>query len=238
MLNIEFMDKQTQKTLLKTVNKNYQEIADDFAKTRQKFLWPGLLRIAKIVKEDEKILDIGCGNGRLLQAFENSINYLGIDKSSNLIKIAKKENQGKNINFKQGCILNLGAIPEHNFDYIFCIAVLHHLPGQDLQIQAIKQLKNKVKPNGKIIITVWNLWAQKKYRNLIWKFWLLKLINKNKMDFGDILFDWKKPNSAELSQRYYHAFRKSELKKIIKKSGLKITEIHSDKHNIYLVLEK
>ena len=233
------MDKQTTKNLLKIVECNYQKIADDFNQTRKKYLWPGIIKIAQIIKPGDKILDVGCGNGRLLETLkEKSADYLGVDKSTELIKIAEKKYQSEKIKFRPGCILELGQIPEINFDYIFCIAVIHHLPGKNLRIQALKQLKNKVAENGRIILTVWNLWSQKKYQKLIWKFWFLKLIGKNKMDFGDVLFDWKNPQGEKVSKRYYHAFCGHELKKIVKKSGLKIAEFYKDKHNFYLVLKK
>ncbi|MFA5197665.1 MAG: class I SAM-dependent methyltransferase [Patescibacteria group bacterium] len=235
------MNKQTQKNLLKIVKENYEEIADQFNETRKKYIWPGLLELAKTIKAEDKILDVGCGNGRLLEAFKNrKINYLGIDSSKPLIEHAQKlypEN-----NFRVGDILDLGKIPEINFDYVFSVAVLHHLPGQDLQIAALKQIKNKVSENGKIIIIVWNLWNQKKFRKLIIKFFLLKLIKKNlpvgKMDFGDILFDWKNPNGEKISRRYYHAFTKMGLRKIIKKSGLKIEKLYKDEFNYYAILKK
>ena len=92
--------------------------------------------------------------------------------------------------------------------------------------------------DGKIIIAVWNLWGQKKFKKLVFKFALLKLIKKNKMDIGDILFDWKNSKGEIVSRRYYHAFTKRELKKIIKKAGLKIEKIYKDKFNYYAVLKK
>jgi len=129
-----------------------------------------------------------------------------------------------------------------NFNYVFSIALFHHLPGNDSRIAALRQLKNKVSENGKIIIVVWNLWSQPKLLKLILKFSLLKLIKKNlpagRMDFGDILFDWKNPSGQAQSRRYYHAFTKIGLKKIIKKAGLKIDKIYKDKYNYYAILKK
>jgi len=243
------MDRQTQKQLLDIVKRNYEEIADDFSETRKRHLlplWGELVKITENIKDGDKILDAGCGNGRLLEVLKDKeINYLGVDSSEKLINIAKSRFQTTNtqrlkpnIQFQVGDILELGKVSEINFDYVFCIAVLHHLPGKDLQIAALKQLKNKIKPTGKIIITTWNLWSQKKYRKLILKFILLKVIKKNKMDIGDILFDWKNSQGEIVSQRYYHAFRKRELKKIIKKAGLKIEKIYKDKYNYYMILRK
>jgi len=134
--------------------------------------------------------------------------------------------------------LELGRLPQLNFDYVFCVAVLHHIPGENLQIDALKQLKNKVKPGGRIIVTVWNFWNKKKYVRLILKFWFLRFFGKNKMDLGDILFDWKSTSGERIGQRYYHAFRWSELNKIIKKAGFAIDNKYSDEHNYYIVLKK
>jgi SAM-dependent methyltransferase len=235
------MDKQTQKNLLNLVKSSYEEIADQFNETRKKYLWPELIELTKKIKAGDKILDVGCGNGRLLEAFKDKkIDYLGIDSSDNLITHAK--NLHSKNKFIIADILDLGKIPEINFDYVFSVAVLHHLPGQNLRIASLRQLKNKVAENGKIIIVVWNLWSQPKLRKLIFKFALLKLIKKNlpagRMDFGDILFDWKNPNGETASRRYYHAFTKRGLKKIIKKAGLRIEKIYKDKYNYYAILKR
>ncbi len=230
------MNKKTQKEILDIVKKNYSEIAEHYSETRKKWLWPELIDLTKDIFANARVLDVGCGSGKLLKVLqEKKIYYLGIDSCVELLKQAKE--QFPDYKFSKGDILNLGAINELNFDYIFCIAVLQHIPGKDLQIKALKQLKNKLSKNGKIILSVWNLWNQKKYRKLIWKFQLLKLINKNKMDFGDILFDWKNPQGENISQRYYHAFCLFELKRIIKKSGLKIEKIYKDKYNIYAIIK-
>jgi len=58
------------------------------------------------------------------------------------------------------------------------------------------------------------------------------------MDLGDLLFDWKNSAGQAVSQRYYHAFTKRELKKISKQAGLKIERLYQDKYNYYAVLTK
>lgn len=228
------MDKQTQQELLKIVEKNYNDIAEDFHETRKKYLWPELLNLTSEVKNGDSVLDVGCGNGRLLEAFKDrEVKYLGVDNSEELIKFAKEQYPDRE--FSVANILELGKVPQMNFDHVFSIAVLHHLPGEKLRVDALKQLKNKVKNDGKIILTVWNLWPQKKFFKLIIKFFLLKLIGKNKTEFGDIVFNWK---GIVGKRRYYHAFREKELKDIAKKAELKIEKIYKDKYNYYLVLKK
>lgn len=231
------MNKATQKELLNIVKRNYEEIADHYSETRKKHLWPELEKLTQDIKPGSKVLDVGCGSGKLLMALENkNIRYLGIDQCKKLLNSA--EAQFPSAKFNIGDILNLGEINELDYDYVFSIAVLQHIPGHDLQIKALRQLKNKISQNGKIIISTWNIWNQEKYRKLIWRFWLLKLVGKNKMNFGDILFDWKNPEGNSISKRYYHAFTIFELKRLIKKSGLKIERIYKDEFNIFAVLKK
>ena len=99
-------------------------------------------------------------------------------------------------------------------------------------------MKSKIKDQGKIIITVWNLWSQDKYKKLIFKFALKKLLGGNRLDFGDIIFNWKNNQGREISRRYYHALTKRQLKKIAAKAGLKVNKLYKDEHNYYLILEK
>lgn len=229
------MRKDTINNLVKIVRKNYEQIADHYAETRKKQPWPELIEMAKDIQVGQKVLDIGCGSGRLLEVLQDKkITYIGIDPCEKLLENARKQYSGMNIEFRTGNILELGDFPEYNFDHVFSIAVLHHLPGTELRLNALRQLKNKIKQDGRLLITVWNLWDNKKYNRLIWKFLMLKFFGKNKMDFGDILFDWKDNTGKIISQRYYHAFTKHELKKLLKKAGLKIKSINKDEHNYYI----
>ena len=235
------MNKQTEQELLKIVKHNYTAIADSFVETRKKAIWPELAKLADQVSDQESVLDVGCGSGRLFNLFQDrSVNYIGIDNCSQLLTAGQTNfvNSHNKPQFKEIDILELNQLPQINFDHIFCVALLHHLPGERLRIQALRQLKNKAKPGGRIIITVWNLWAHHKYRKLIIKFWLLKLLKKNQMDFGDILFDWQDPKIQTYNQRYYHAFTKKQLAKIAKGAGLKINQLYQDQYNYYLIAER
>jgi len=231
------MNKQTQKKLLEIVKKNYEEIADEFNETRKKPLWPMILEIVQRTRDGDRILDVGCGNGRLLNAFaEKKIDYLGVDASQRLIKLAQENFPERK--FTMCDILDLGDLPDYGFNQVYSIAVLHHLPGRDLRVAALRQLKNKTKDDGLIIISVWNMWRDEEKRKRIWKFFLFKLIGKNNMDFGDALFDWIGADKNMVSQRYYHAFTRRELKSIVREAGLKIDEFKKDEFNYYLILKK
>jgi len=219
------------------VKDNYETIATDFDLTRKTALWPTAKEYCQNISAGQKVLDLGCGNGRLFAEFKNrSIVYLGIDNSSTLIELAKKNfPEGK---FMVGDILDLNKIisREEKYDYIFCLATLQHIPGRKLRIELLKNIKDQLAPNGEVIISNWNLWSSK-HKKLIFKFALLKILGRNKLDFKDIIFSWKSNQGEALSDRYYHAFSGRELKKLAMVAGFKTIQLKKDQYNYWLYLK-
>lgn len=231
------MDQKIVEQLLSVVKNNYETIAVDFDLTRKKEVWPKMRELAESVKDGNNILDVGCGNGRLLEALvDKKIKYLGVDNSEALIKIAK--NNYPYNEFRVGDILKLEQETENNFDYIFCLAVLQHIPSRELRLRALEQMKNKLASNGILVISVWNLWRNKKYRPLIFKNYWLKIIGRNKLGFNDLLFPWVNNRGEKSSERYYHAFTKKELKKLARLAGLKSQKLERDQYNYWYILKK
>ncbi len=222
--------------LLAVVKGNYDEIADEFSVTRKKYLWPELLKLTERVKDGDSILDVGCGSGRLARAFAGKqVEYVGIDNSLKLISIASQEHAGKGMHFFKGDITavdDISILKSKKFDHIFMIAVLHHIPSQELRVKTVFRIGRLLKQGGSMVISVWNMWNQARYTGLIAKYAFGKLFGNNDYDFGDILFPW----GAGKSIRYYHAFYGAELKRIAAKSGLGLERFYSDQRNYYMVL--
>jgi len=229
------MNKKIQEKLLNIVKNNYEETAAEFDKSRQGLVWPELSKLAEALMPDFRVLDIGCGNGRLLNVLKDKVkkeNYLGIDLSENLIALAKKNYPA--YDFMAADILDLDKMDIGQFDFIFSIAMLHHLPGRDLQIKSLKILSEKLEFGGTMVISVQNFWHRKKYLKLLLKYFWRKIFGREKVDFGDIIF----PGFKNKSERYYHAFTFCGLKKISQAANLKIIKLYKDKFNYYLILRK
>jgi 2-polyprenyl-3-methyl-5-hydroxy-6-metoxy-1,4-benzoquinol methylase len=225
------MKEKTRKKLEKIVKNSYSQTAEEFSLSREKEIWPKLKEMADIVENNTKILDLGCGNGRLLKAFEGKkIDYLGCDQEKKLISIAQK-----NWPNNKFIVSSLEQIPNESFDYIFIIAVIHHIPSREKRLEVFKNLIKHLKPKGKIIVSVWNL--RKTRPKLILKTYFKHLF-KESLEFGDVLFPWKKNKGQELVTRYYHAFSKRGLKNLAKKTGYKIEKIEEGKFNIWLIISK
>ena len=230
------MDKLTEQYLLEVVKSNYENIAVDFSATRQNLRWLDLESYTAKVLADQSVLDVGCGDGRLLSSFKNGFRcYVGVEPSAALAKIAQEKGEREKVKVVVGDILKLNKNITEKFDWVFCIAVLHHIPGCNLQIEALKKLRERLNDNGRIVISVWRMWQWPKLRTEIIKQALKKIIGLNKMDLGDILFDWKK---GERSLRYYHFFTERGLRKIIAQAGLEIEHWERGEKNHYVTLKK
>jgi len=236
------MDPKHAKELVDKTKNDFDKIADEFSKSR-KDLWPELKKLKRYVKGDEKILDLGCGNGRLFEIFstqdrsvlgEKKVDYTGIDISSKLIAKANKEYGDY---FKVGDMLSL-PFSDNYFDSIWSIAAFHHIPSKELRLKALKEMHRTLKKNGLVIMTCWNLY-QFRYLKLILKFTFSKFFKKSKLDFKDIFVPWGKMGT----NRYYHAFTKNELKNLFRNNGFKIQELrflrrNDKKTNILIVAKK
>ena len=215
------MRQKTINHILQQTRDIYNRIASDFSQTRA-FNWPGFEKLIGRVKPGIKILDLGCGNGRMADIFRNkAVSYLGIDNSEKLIDLARLRQAGhENFSFKVGDMTKLENLKE-SFDLILVIASLHHLPTQKLRTLFLKEVSRLLKKNGRAIISVWNLWSPKYWRY----FFDYRTKVKNKvLNLNDVFIPWK--TKGEWQMRYVHAFTAGEFKKILSLSGLRIEDIY------------
>jgi ubiquinone/menaquinone biosynthesis C-methylase UbiE len=208
-------EKYAQKLLL-NVESHYSSISEKFSRTREvpwmemKFLFDCY------INENDRVLDLGCGNGRFYELIRKKVNYFGLDNSNKLISIAKKKYP--EAVFRKGDVLKI-PFPDNSFDKIFSISVLHHIPSQNLREKFIEECERVLKKDGLLIITVWDLWQKTIIRKKIIKNYFLKLIGKSNLDFNDAIVAWH-----GISNCYVHCFKLSELKKLVEKNGFKIID--------------
>ena len=212
------MKKSTAQKLLKFSEEEYDTYAREFSDSRP-FFWRELEHLNKFIKNGDKILDIGCGNGRLLNLFKGvEIDYTGIDSSKELIEIAKK-NHGNERKFIHANALSL-PFQDKTFDTVFSIAVLHHVPSKKFRRCFITEVNRVLKPKGTLVLTVWNIRQWRFLKTHLLHF-IKKIIGRSDLDFGDtiIYFGQKK------RERYVHAFSKRSLCQLLEKNGFTVSSI-------------
>ncbi len=225
-----------QKLLQKTIE-DYSAIAEDWYHSRQGKFWPDILFFQQYVKTGDKVLDVGCGNGRFLAVLEDKdIDCTGLDNCQPLLDIARARFKDK-AKFVQGDVLNL-PFADGQFGVVVCIAVLHHIPSRELRMKALSELKRVLKSDGTLILAVWDIY-NRQYAKIVLKYFLLKIFGQQPMDFKDVLI----PFNHKVN-RYLHGFTPGEFKKLVESSKLKIVEIGKSQktkrgnRSIYIIAQK
>lgn len=216
------MKKEYAKFLLNKTTDDYNRMAPKFSSTRR-VLSNDMLDFINYVKAEDKILDLGCGNGRLVDLFkEIDVLYTGADTSKELLKIAQSKYP------KRGFVLTDPLklpFDSNSFDLVFNLAVLHHLPSIETRLKYLKEIRRVLKKEGKLILSVWNL--EPKYSKIKL---LAERIKNPRFDFGDLLIPFKDKDQI-ISNRYLHCFGKEELKKLILKSKFEIIDSYTKQRN-------
>jgi len=233
------MKKEYAEYLLKKTKEDYNKIAENFTRSRE-FIPEDIRNLGEYTIPGEKVLDLGCGNGRFYKVLrDKKVDYFGIDFSEELIKIAKNDYQ--KAKFRVTNVLNL-PFPNNFFDKVYSISVLHQIPSREFRLQSLKEARRVLKPEGLLILRVWNIFKRPNFYKLFFKYSILKIFLKSKLDFFDVFLPWKDSKGKIILERYYHCFSKKELKKIVRAAGFEIKEIWGSglgkRSNIYLTAEK
>lgn len=215
----------------------YIRFADDFSRTRQG--WPpGFERILPHFHPATNVLDVGCGNGRLLMFLVDhgwGGNYLGLDHSAELLASAV-EGAGRvtgpaslrsAVHFAQADLLEPALVENARllgasrgfpgaFDTIACLAVLHHIPGADERSRLIANCSSLLTPGGALIISTWQFLGAPRLRSRILP-WTTVGLQDNSVEPGDYLIGWGR---GVAGRRYCAAIGEAALVALASKAGL------------------
>lgn len=114
----------------------------------------GLQLVTALIKEREcrSVLDVGCGDGRLLRELSAECSHLilrGIDYSNRAIQLARALNPS--LDFAVRDILCEPA--SETYDVVTLIEVLEHIPLPDVE-RFVAECARLVAPRGRLILTV------------------------------------------------------------------------------------
>ncbi|MBI2453191.1 methyltransferase domain-containing protein [Candidatus Peregrinibacteria bacterium] len=274
------MNEKTARALLEKVKFDYDSIAYDFSKSRDCF-WHEFSEFLPFISdhfgkmddrsrlngsdqsfpshEPLRILDLGCGNGRLFGFLSNSLKngfeYTGIDNSVAIIHEAQKrygrDEASGGVPFSSALFLEAKKCVRHRsqlkprfivsdmlflpfhemtFDTVFSLASLHHIPSRAFRIKALNEIHRVLKSDSICIFLIWNLW-QKKYFVSFLRSFIRFIVTLGQYDFNDLFIPWQ-----DKIFRYYHAFTFFGLKRIVKKNGFKI--LYSSKGRNFIIIAK
>ena len=100
------------------------------------------------INSKSKVLDIGCGRGKILGSLSTKLNFknkpLGID-------IINHKDRDKRINFKKINAINFSSKDKQKFDLILIKQTIHLMKLNEIK-KILYLLKKKLNPDGKIFI--------------------------------------------------------------------------------------
>lgn len=213
---------------------DYNSFAKKFANSRKNMKWEEVEYFLSLIDANEPLLDIWCGSGRLLEAYQDYFSrfpkeYNWLDMSEGLLLEAKK--QYPDYDFFQANMLEAEKVLNpKKFKNIFLIASFHHLQNLEEREKMMVVLKQLLDTDGKIYMTNWSLDSS---------------VNQEKYSENFIAWSTNMYGSKDYSikfwefERYYHSFSLEELEYLAKKTGFNILEnrLFDTEKNIITILQ-
>ncbi len=138
--------------LMINVNHDSKSLAEKYDKVSGYQYINGLALVKKLnISSRHKVLDVGCGTGRLTLEVAGKVDHItGIDPSSQRIEVARKkltQMNLENVTFELGNSDEIGRYGEDVFDVIYLNAVFHWINDKE---EALNNIYRTLKPGGKL----------------------------------------------------------------------------------------
>lgn len=215
----------------------YDAEAKKYAQTREKHRSEAKIFLDEIQNNEKKtikILEFGCGWGRLLKYIKDisgkKIQYIGVDLSQELLNIAKKQIKAtdKHIQATFVCddITNaIKAYKQESFDYIIGIASFQHIPSRKERFYLMKNFYRLLHYDGKLMMTNWSFSSRflAKFQSEMIKAIGKYIVSRGKKEWNTILIPWK--SQRQVFWRMYHIFTRKELVALHVLSGFLVNKL-------------
>jgi len=143
----EYWEKRAEMSLKSVGQKSYSE---ELNRMETEILFDTLSKEVGVFLNGKRILDIGCGIGRVLSFYSNfSSDVFGVDFSTNMLNICKNNVTSAKLVNGDACSL---PFRDECFDLVSAIVVLQHIINDTKRECAIKEMIRILKPKGVIII--------------------------------------------------------------------------------------
>lgn len=215
----------------------YDAEAQKYAKTREKHRSEADIFLDEIKNNDKRtlrILELGCGSGRLLNLLTKITNkkftYIGVDISREILKIARTQvkSSHKHMQTTFVCEDMLKAVKEYkqeSFDYIIAISSFQHIHARKERFFLMKNFYRLLKYDGKLMMTNRSFSSRfiSKYQKELLKSILRRVLSRGKKQRNDILIPWK--SQRRTFWRFYHVLTRKELAALSVLSGFITTKL-------------
>jgi SAM-dependent methyltransferase len=109
----------------------------------------------------KRMLDIGCGLGRMERGFSQMFGEVwGLDVSGEMIAQATQLNEAfQNVKFVKGNGIDLSLFLDEYFDFVFSYITFQHIPEKNIILSYLSEIQRVLKPGGLFKILLRRPWS-------------------------------------------------------------------------------
>lgn len=235
------MDEKTIHALNAINHSFYDEFASAFSETRRD-PWPGWENLLPLLQGRPegpiRILDLGCGNGRLgaylsdaMPERRSTLHYTGIDTSPGLLGEVRSRNLPI-AGVQTECFdLVTAPVASHlgtrRFALIALFGLIHHLPSEARRAGLLRLLASHLEPDGILAFACWRFEAFERFRAKVrpWSEFNARspdAIDEGQLEPGDHLLPWGDGSGV----RYCHFVDDSEAERLVQATNLEVARCY------------
>jgi ubiquinone/menaquinone biosynthesis C-methylase UbiE len=174
-----------------------------------------------------RLLDLGCGTGRLLISFaRRGFQVTGVDLSEEMLRLAteKAGSAGVTAELLQANLVELDHLPAESFDYAACLfSTLGMVSGAEARRRVLAHVRRLLRPGGRFVLHIHNRWFNFWYPQS--RQWLLR--DTLRTVFGGDAGDVEMPAHQGIAGLTLHVFTRREAVRLLREAGFRIREVRA-----------
>ncbi|MCX5653998.1 MAG: class I SAM-dependent methyltransferase [Planctomycetota bacterium] len=200
---------------------------DDTFTTQHPLLTYDLKVLARWFDKPGRLLDLGCGTGRVMLDFgRRGFDVTGVDLSRPMLRVARRKLDEAGLAGAKLLEGNLVDLPVDQlsppYDYAACLgATLGYIQGHENRVRAVRQAASLLRPGGWYVFHVWNFLYNLPTLHLPWIVTGLARWAAGRGEVGDQILWWYR----NLYWVYMHTFRLGEIERLVREAGLELVEV-------------
>ncbi|HYT95601.1 MAG TPA: methyltransferase domain-containing protein [Gemmataceae bacterium] len=169
-----------------------------------------------------RLIDLGCGTGRLLLPFARRGWWvLGVDLSAEMLQVAAAKARAADVPVQllQANLVELDGLADQSFDQAACLfSTLGMVVGAEHRRRVVAQVRRLLRPGGKFILHVHNRYFA--FWDPRGRSWLLR-----NLFAGSEKGDRQMPAHDGLPPLTLHLFTRREAVRLLRREGFRIVEV-------------